>query len=119
MEHAEVELNEKLAKWAGVLISIESWPDEEPTMYVYDTEQENLIGECSPFTESLDACFKWLVPKCGSVWIETGSGEEGPFHSVHIYAEKESTWTYNTGGPNAALALCRAIEKMIDSAHPA
>ena len=114
MEHAEVELNEKLAKWAGVLISIESWPDEEPTMYVYDTEQENLIGECSPFTESLDACFKWLVPKLVQVQLTcTGSynSQATVFRSALVLPSSSEIH----GEYTPALALCKAIEKLIDS----
>jgi len=106
------ELNEKLGKFAGILVSIESWPDEEPTMYVYDTRQENLIGECSPFTDSLDACFKWLVPKLGHVGLST----QGCYFDVTIWA-KDTDSEYDgimTREATPTLALCKAIEKLID-----
>jgi hypothetical protein len=108
-----IALNERLGKFAGVLVSIESWPDEEPTMCVYDTEQENLIGECSPFTESLDACFLWLVPKCGHVGMST----QGDNFDVSVWT-KDADSEYDgimVREATPALALCKAIEKMIDT----
>ena len=115
MEQSEVELNEKLAKWAGVLVSIESWPDEEPIMHVYDTEQENLIGESSPFTESLDACFKWLVPKLDQLSITVWDNVQ---MYAMVYRDEHDHMGYEAEDKNKtpALALCKAIEKMIDSA---
>lgn len=99
------ELNKKLAEWARCQME-------------YDRVFEK------PFTESLDACFKWLVPKLTKEYIEL---------EIHLdYLVKSNTWNlalldgfYNPDEPkylisvanskDPALAMCLAIEKLIDS----
>ena len=125
MEQSEVELNEKLAKWAGFKQSdkagksdwhyggggkrIPNWhtPDGYPTV--------SWVGHGSlpRFTDSLDLCFRWLVPKCGHVGLSTAGGN----FDVTVWAkdadsEYEGIMVRET---TPALALCKAIEKLIDS----
>ena len=87
----EQELNEKLAEWAGCAME-------------YDRVYEK------PFTQSLDACFKWLVPKLNHIEMV---GHNGDF--VWNPEIKDRLATVSTiGGKSPALALCLAIEKLID-----
>jgi len=106
------ELNKKLAEWAGwVKLKTAGWKD--------------VMGELHfepNFTLSLDACFKWLVPKLynqgnteirfsyssaeDSVVCEIWQGwpelkEKGCGHGYYWLKEE-------------ALALCKAIEQLID-----
>lgn len=106
----EQELNKKLAEWVGFHkrqpeISVDWWrPDGQ-----YE-------GSCLPdFPHSLDACFKWLVPKLNEqalrirlinqpVGGNTFFCAIGGKHLAHGWAEAETL----------AIALCLAIEKLID-----
>jgi len=111
------ELNEKLAYWAGwELISpqrIDQF-DEDPAI-IYSAEYKIEYGDGTSlttsalpnFTQSLDACFKWLVPK---LWICNMTMEEGFTWSV-----SHPEYGNNTGPANeeSALALCLAISKLI------
>ena len=102
------ELNKKLAEWAGFTYEETAdgdwhWFD----MYGDPLSPTGLSGE-PLFTDSLDACFKWLVPKLvWNVWlINADNGWEFsimmPMRQVVGKAE------------TPALALCKAIEKLID-----
>ena len=98
----EQELNKKLAEWAGWKYDEPSDGWWKPTGH-YDGRQPN-------FTQSLDACFKWLVPR---LWICDIRLEEGIFWFVRVahpdYGEGKAD------GEDLALALCLAIEKLIDN----
>lgn len=106
------ELNKKLAEWVG--ITLVGVPDG-----------------CEPqFTESLDACFKWLVPKLDENyayvlmrdWVQEPKGNEWVkrhFWECEIYPNallcRESyTTVAQGGGETSSLAFCLAIEKLID-----
>ena len=108
-------LNKKLAEWAGfkphyIYPGSISWtfpPDEN----FPDGDTHNW----SPtFTESLDACFKWLVPKAQMMGhrVVLEASPDGGF-VAHII-RKESVDTVGVHFA-PALALCLAIEKLIDS----
>jgi len=91
---SEQELNNRMIEFAGI----------------------NLVGVprgCEPkFTQSLDACFKWLVPKID-------------FGQMELYLLEDSTWLWHLNyvgrndvgfsgrGETPALALCKAIDKLI------
>ena len=112
----------KLAEWAGFSKTIPKVPFNElselerdlwESIWIYPDEVEvNLLHSSLPnFTESLDACFKWLVPKLD--WV-----------TLHLTPEKDGLWWSSVGVVNRhfnyrckepALALCLAIEKLIDS----
>ncbi|KKN75181.1 hypothetical protein LCGC14_0383400 [marine sediment metagenome] len=102
------ELNKKLAEWAGGKYEFGHW-------WLRDYNEQT----CNPpnFTKSLDACFKWLVPKlfelgysCGMIIAEVSSKARYRFvvdlanTEVGVEAQDE----------NPALAFCLAIEKLID-----
>jgi len=100
----ELELNKKLAEWAG----INSIPMEK----IYYDHTTEIFEELPDFTQSLDACFKWLVPKLDYVEIKMNVAPSGDvFWNAHIEAEYKKSVTSET----PALALCYAIEKLIDS----
>ena len=111
------ELNEKLAKWAGNF-------DFTP-----DGRYEAPDGEWNiNFTESLDACFKWLVPKLrindkypylNEIIIDPVVCDDEMYYVYLRYdslhddgcVEREEA---QTSSKVLALALCLAIEKLID-----
>ena len=109
----DLTLNKKLAEWAGF-----KWQPKTKT-WLYPGEGLRL--EIPSFTESLDACFTYLIPKL-------------PDHVVSFYPTKVNptdnitTW-YTTLGlrncaqssgenSNAPLALCLSIAKLIDKRQP-
>jgi len=106
----EKELNEKLAKWAGFK---PPHPNCGNPRHMMEPETEPYAG-CvliPNFTNSLDAIFKWLVPKTQGCSL--------------YYYKSDNKWRagvgYNREGggeeyydEDPALALCRAIEKLID-----
>lgn len=99
----ERKLNEKLAKWAG-FTNIEFLDTCILANPPEGREDEEFTLD---FTNSLDACFKWLVPKLR----EKSKG-------VTIYCW-DSLTTVKIGDvtiqdKDPALALCLAIEKLID-----
>jgi len=94
-------LNKTLAKWAGV---------EEHKVYIHDPmdypeHKQILVGSSYPrFTDSLDACFRELVPKVEGISITaTIDGWECDIHLGDYVAEAETP----------SLAVCLAIEKLI------
>ena len=107
-----MELNKKLAEWAGFKLN-----SRRLTGDYYNSPDGNFM-RLPDFTQSLDACFKWLVPEkisevtfmyasnCVSCDIEDlGSN----FFEGHVNTESiEEAWA------KSALALCKAIEKLID-----
>lgn len=115
LEHQE--LNEKLARWTGV----KPFPIY-PTGYDYPA-----------FTESLSASFEWLVPKLleeynfQSYWFrqfddwyysETNIWKKGNTkHGLEILQDQHISKHFEQGtdlNKITALALCRAVEKLID-----
>jgi len=127
------ELNSKLAEWANEKVSC---PVCRGNIGAYSTmgncSQCNATGKVSlsdwevrpDFTHSLDACFKWLVPKLredynelmirfmfGSVTYCTIS-----YWGKRYSRKKNFEWlTLAQASEAPALALCRAIEKLIDA----
>ena len=93
-EQEKQKLNEKLARWAGC-----------------EDGYITLMGiRYSYFTNSLDACFKWLVPKLDYFCLQREDAGRGFYADVSIgeqYAEYYQ-------GETQPLALCLAVEKLID-----
>lgn len=111
-------LNKKLAEWAGFAYQEEmvSIKDE-----IHDASTPRLVRAwVSPigflqrwppnFIQSLDACFRWLVPKLDGVGVVDGL-KYGYFLGT---ASKNGNF-YQHEAQSPALALCLAIEKLIDS----
>lgn len=109
-----MELNEKLARFAGFEYSesrdVWHWPEE------HDYNQAFHPGRLSlpDFTNSLDALFKWVVPKLpeameiilsrvGSNWLATLWGMCGDITDIVVKSD------------SPAEALAEAIEQYIDS----
>lgn len=103
----EQELNKKLAEWAGFK---ENWNRELGRTWDYPDGSNNWFP--IDFTQSLDACFKWLVPKAVRVLAAT--------HYVRIQKAQEILFRFwleerwKIDEPNVdTLALCLAIEELI------
>ncbi len=119
----EQELNKKLAEWAG-FVSSHSSPfgaipiDKEPTWY---DPNDNWIAnrQLPAFTSSLDACFKWLVPKLNTFYSTfeiSFDTAENPNRYIITIAHHFCGQVYRANSKdNPALALCLAIEKLVDS----
>ncbi len=109
----EQELNKKLAEWAG--LSVATVPDYTG-FYLFGYK-----GICytANFTQSLDACFKWLVPKLENHWyqycITLNNVRDG--WACQLFRSEESPFVpkrIDEIAETPALALCKAIEKLID-----
>ena len=115
------ELNKKIAKWCGFkLVKISGGDDPfyellRPNGEQYEIWYSFRVGTNKKFdkdaertlypdfTTSLDACFEYIVPKLDG-------GIEGASRKVFLIK-----WiTELEDGENPALALCRAVEKLID-----
>ena len=63
----EQELNKKLAEWAGFTYKFgkEMWNYEryKETNAWWEAPNGRRFKDLPDFTQSLDACFKWIVPK--------------------------------------------------------
>ena len=113
----EQELNTKLAEWVGFKKANIKWdyhyevgirvPD-----WLYPSDPRYCERELPNFPESLDACFKWLVPKLDFGQMELYSLEDGTwlFHLNYVGKEDKG---YSGRGKTPALALCLAIEELI------
>lgn len=73
------------------------------------------------FTSSLDACFRWLTPKIEYVEVvifcdkERGSGKQGLGYSAQLRDEADNIKGHSPEWyETPSLALCLAIEKLID-----
>ncbi|KKM75281.1 hypothetical protein LCGC14_1391890 [marine sediment metagenome] len=103
------ELNKKLAEWA-VPAAVEIQVQEK--QIVIETDEGT--GSIELLTESLDACFKLLVPNVDFGQMELYLLEDGSWLYHLNYVGKDDKG-YSGRGINPALALCLAIEKLIDS----
>ncbi len=117
----EIELNEKLAKWAGFSRSPHfNWQKgkADPDWWGFHTIGDYLPTPQPPnFTHSLDACFKWLVPtlnKTGLYVTVQQSLSENHAYTVALWDENGQI-RFAEDGETAQRALCLAIEKLIDA----
>jgi len=95
-------LNEKLTLYANAK---EYFTDED------GCKQRKLI--C--FTDSLDACFKWLVPKLNSL-VLSYRGYDKKYGAVVSIEPGTLEFTFVSNlTESPSLSLCLAIEKLIDS----
>ena len=119
-ENKMEELKEKLAKFARFKsICAKSKPFE---WLWWLSPQGERLRELPNFPESLDACFKGLVPKLKSlldretarIRLEYSQRKEGEWlFYFEDYIPHSHHYAY---GETPALALCKAIEKLIDGA---
>jgi len=94
---SEQELNKRLAEWAGL---------EHKHFGTIVPEPKPYCPLCNPpdFTQSLDVCFKWLWTP---VLFKVGSA--GWLHILNKWAVQVAM-----EAETPALALCKAIDKLID-----
>ena len=109
METWEDELNEKLALFAGFTHELETglWyePDGQIAFWIHE----------HGFPWSLDACFAWLVPLIPAVRITSGTVKEGVrYVQAEVFPTDIDDASYYARDGNAALALCKAIEKLLE-----
>jgi len=115
---SEQELNEKLAKWAGFTYydnPIVFGPSQQRTGWYFPGGRK--VHILPDFTTDLNACFKWLVPplthsKISSFDFNYSDGSVTAVlydKSEWLLAQSTENWT------NPALALCKAIEQLIDA----
>ena len=102
------ELDKKLAEWAGI--------EQMRNGFFWMTPSKDMIQGCPNFTQSLDACFKWLVPKLFAVAIHTiWTSIDTVYKDTYMaVAYRNSDDDYRATELTPALALCKAIEKLID-----
>jgi len=103
------ERNEKLLKWAGFKRVEREFASalDEPA-WEYPNGEWDLERDIPDFT-SLDACFKWLVEKaCNQLADKDISTID------EAYAKLFQQWIEQMTYKQPALALCLAIEKLID-----
>ncbi len=105
----EQELNKKLAEWRE-LKDFRIYADHKGNYYKMqftDPQHSQMYIVCDAFHLSLDACFKWLVPKLKSgVTVYASTDGYSAYLGLHDYESEETK--------EPALALCLAIEKFID-----
>ena len=93
----EQELNKKLADWAGIPLRAIDF-GLPYSLDVYDPPN---------FTQSLDACFKWLVPKLVHLNLLIDVTHKP---TAEVWGDRCEM----ARGETPTLALCLAIEKLID-----
>ena len=128
------QLNEKLARWAGFKQSglfpkcDYHWEHQKkcanwftPEGFTTHGPFDRMLGRLPNFSDSLDLCFKWLVPKTSVVGVDfqyfsggvrcfiTYMSEPG-FDTEHSLVEVEHE---GEAYGMSALALCKAIEQYI------
>ncbi len=110
------ELDKKLAEWAGfkagevftqgMLTGHQHFDAPDGTAFL-DIDMPN-------FTQSLDACFKWLVPKLNLLWGSTGRLEFHPGKGITTCYIFLSNGVFEGASEESSLALCLALEKLAD-----
>ena len=113
------ELNKKLAEWAGFKFfpPIESGAIDviDPNGSLYLSPSKIAMPD---FTTSLDACFKWLVPKLDYPVLlssHIGTDKVIRYSCLIEVCDVPHPWEYGVSLiETPALALCKAIEKLID-----
>lgn len=113
------ELNEKLARWAGFRPPTQEeyspgsrpQPDMEKRGWGFMYPSGEIKWYLPNFASSLDACFKWLVPKllAEGLSLHVTASERGYLSAVYGGSEY-----YSSREETPALALCKAIEQLID-----
>lgn len=121
-----MELNEKLARFAGFTALCDR-EDGHAYIVMWECPDGDFYRDELPdFTSSLDACFKWLVPKleewCVAThddWVDSTDEEKAMNLDQHFEANVgtfiNTKWIVGDAhAETPALALCKAIEQLID-----
>lgn len=126
------ELNRKLLQFAGFSkgerIISGDWDESWPESYIIAPDGIEVVQHPN-FTSSLDACFKWLVPKLREWGLldlsltfsyiklapPMGIDDEDLLgYQCRLHLEKLLLDPIHTEAETPALALCKAIEQLID-----
>jgi len=109
---SDKELKRKLAEWR--------WPDAvsiQITSFTIEIAFPDNVIVIDWFTRSLNACFKWLVPKLQSEYrVYSITFDNLPVHTETEIACILHSADYETQifyGKTPALALCKAIEQLL------
>jgi len=115
------ELNKKLTEFAGFTKKDQRFVDYDIS-WIENTWHYPSGIPCerdilSDFSPSLDACFKWLVPKAVKLfeYPKFSSDEEAMFKFFGLWLRE--FWIAKPEPISLALALCLAIEKLIDGGN--
>ena len=107
-----MELNRKLAEWAGFETLVKPlWEKTEThrrgtrVRYVYP--DGGRMALLPPFTTSLDAIFKWLEPK-----VKAHLNANSKFYE--FMGDWLAQWVFGEGRETPRMKLCLEIEKLID-----
>ena len=107
-------LNKSLALAAGFELAAFM---HETELFTHLGLPKNSFYDCPEFTQSLDACFKWLVPKLKELdpntRIEFQSNQVSIFRSNPADDDFPTKFWASAWADTPALALCRAVEKIL------
>lgn len=114
----EQELKKKLAEWRFGKDGVKYGKTLDDKLVIYrrtrwiEEDEEWGIEILEDLTQSLDACFKWLVPKLvsGDIHIEWYTRVD----DTAVELKRATSTIAFVCQPSPALALCLAIEKLID-----
>ena len=115
----EQELKRKLLVWAGFTFGEYDYSSNYELLF-YPDGKKVFIDSSLDFTNSLDACFKWLVPKLYSeleiddMEIKTDSRRDGYGYACALFGYTKHLQSHSEYVTSPALALCLVIEKLID-----
>ena len=115
------ELNKKIAEWLGW----EFHPDGVHWRMSSGVLGWSILKNLPDFPTSLDACFEYIVPKLNRISIYTDKriGPKNPDTmtyggykaTVEVSINNVTQWQEIGEGETPALALCLAVEKLIDA----
>ena len=115
-------LNEKIAKWLGFKLIYNDWDTEEEFPYFIPSgkpKRTHMIDAIPMpnFTESMDACIKFIVPKLDFINILKDIDDTKYIVEVGIIVDKETCGYECVYSENESLpmAFCLAVEKLIDA----
>ena len=104
------QLNIRLAEWAGFVQVEYRWHPEPKEVSDWLFPNKVTIGRLPDFTQDFSICLEWLMPKLNAWTLSKQAGEREYKARVFINGTPSETgW-----GDNPALALCRAIQTLID-----
>ncbi len=107
------ELNKKIAEWLGWEFNATG----ERFRFHSGASGWLYSRHLPKFTTSFDACFGYIVPKLDSVLIDCKKKPRPLYKKLppcHVYVGKKEVGYFSAGAETPALALCRAVEKLID-----
>ncbi len=97
-----MELNKKIAEWCGIKKQLAD--KEHPLRLAWSYPDGTESGYLPHFTTSLDACFEYIYPK---LFRELDAVKL-------LILLSQWVWDIVYGNDAPALALCKAVEKLID-----